>query len=93
MHVVHISRCMYKSNGVFRLHSDLVLIGYKILKILAKVYSRSVDPQKNSRNYLITLSILPFRTPRRSSLQRRSFDIYNYISAVGSKTKKLAVLP
>ena len=40
-----------------------------------KVHSRSVDPQKNRRNYLITRSILIFQTPRGSSLQRRSFDI------------------
>ena len=55
-----------------------------------KVHSHSVDPQKNCRNYLITHSILKFPTPRRPSLQRRSFDIY--ISAVGPKNKKLAVL-
>ena len=55
-----------------------------------KVHSHSVDPQKNRRNYLITLSILKFPTPRRSSLQRRSF--YIYISAVGSKNKKSALL-
>ena len=56
-----------------------------------KVHSRSVDPQKNRRNYLITNSIKRFPTLRRSSLQRRSFDIY--ISAVGPKNKRLAVLP
>ena len=37
---------------------------------------RSVDPQKNRRNYLITRSILKFQIPRRPSLQRRSFDIF-----------------
>ena len=57
-----------------------------------KVHSRSVDPQKNVRNYLIIRSIFKFSTPHRSSSQRRSFDIY-YISVVGSKNKKLAVLP
>ena len=55
------------------------------------VHSRSVDPQKNRRNCLITQSFFKFPTPHTSSLQRRSFDIY--ISAVGSKNKKLAVLP
>ena len=59
--------------------------------IIAEVHSRSVDPQKNCRNYLITCSIKIFPTPRRSSLQRHSFDIC--ISAVASKNKKLAVLP
>ena len=49
----------------------------KVTKL--KVHSRSVDPQENRRNYLITLSIR-----RRSSLHCRSFDIY--ISAVGPKT-------
>ena len=39
------------------------------------VYSRSVDPQKNRRNYLIIGSIFYFLTPRWSSLQRSSFDI------------------
>ena len=52
---------------------------------------RVVDPQKNRCNYLITRSIFKFPTSRRSSLQHRSFDIY--ISAVGPKNKKLAVLP
>ena len=61
---------------------------------LSKVNSCSVDPQKNRRNYLITLSILNFLTPRRCSSQHRSFDIIIiYVSAVGPKTKKLAVLP
>ena len=55
------------------------------------LHLRSVDPQENCRNYLITRSFLKFPTPRRSSLQRRSFGIY--ISAVDSKNKKLAVLP
>ena len=58
---------------------------------ITKVPSRSVDPQKNHHNYVITCSILTFLTPWRSSLQRRSFDIY--VSAVGSKNKKLAILP
>ena len=45
-----------------------------------KVHLRSVDPQKNRRNYLITSSILIFSAPYRSSLQRSSFDIiYIYI--------------
>ena len=58
------------------------------------VLSRSDDPQKNRRKYLITRSILKMLTPHRSSLQRRSFDIiYIYISAVSPKNKKLAVLP
>ena len=59
--------------------------------IADKLHSRSVDPQKNRHNYLITHSILKFPTPCRSLSQRRSFDIY--ISAVGSETKRLAVLP
>ena len=42
---------------------------------VAKVHSRSVDPQKNRRNYVITCSIVKFPTRRRSSLQRRSSDI------------------
>ena len=58
----------------------------------AQVHSRSVDPKKNCPNYLITRSILTFLTPHRSSSQRRSLDIYT-VSAVGPKTKKLAVLP
>ena len=58
---------------------------------LTKVHSRSVDPQKHCRNYLINRSNLKFPTPRRSSLQHSSFDIL-YISAVGSKNKKLAIL-
>ena len=56
-----------------------------------KVHSHSVDPQENHRNYLITYSILKCPTPRRSLSQRCSSDIY--ISTVGSKNKKLAVLP
>ena len=55
-----------------------------------KVHSRSVDPQKNCRNYLIISSnFLIYNTvdPRYSAV------LLIYISAVGSKTKKLAVLP
>ena len=48
-----------------------------------KVHSRSVYPQKNGRNYLITRSIKKISTPHRPSLQHRSFDIY--ISIVGPK--------
>ena len=51
---------------------------------------RSVDSQKSRRNFLITGSNSKFPTPRSSSLQRRSFDMY--ISAVDPKDKKLAVL-
>ena len=36
--------------------------------IKPKVHLRSVDPQKNRCNYLITRSILNFPTPCRSSL-------------------------
>ena len=61
------------------------------MQYITKVHSRSVDPQKNRRTYLNTRSILQFPTPRRPSLQHCSFDIY--ISAVGPKNKKLAVLP
>ena len=56
-----------------------------------KVHSRSVDPHKNRHNYLITCSFLKFPALCRSSSQCRSLDIY--ISTIGSKTKKLAVLP
>ena len=59
--------------------------------VVTKVHSQSVDPQKNYHNYPIAHSILKFPTPRISSLQHRSFDIY--ISDVGLKTKRLAVLP
>ena len=59
--------------------------------LFTKVHSHSVDPQKYRCNSLITHSILNFLTLRRSSLQHCSFDIY--ISAVGPKNKKLAVLP
>ena len=59
--------------------------------VIIKVHMRSVDPQQNRHNYLITHSILKFPRSRRSSLQRRYFDIY--ISAVGPKTKRLAILP
>ena len=74
---------------------------HKVLRVslpieYTKVHSYSVDPQKNRCNYLITCSILNFPTPHRFSL-RHSFDIYIYIyiyiSVVGSKNKKLAVLP
>ena len=63
----------------------------------SKDHLRSVDPQNNCRNYvsIITHSILKFPTPLRSSLQRRSFDIYIYIyiyiSVVDPKNKELAV--
>ena len=69
--------------------NNCILAGYII--IITKVHSRSDDPQKNRRNYLITRSIFKMPTPRRSSLQHRSFDIY--ISAVDPKNKTLAVLP
>ena len=55
------------------------------------LHSCSVGPQKNRRNDLITSSIVKCPTPCRPSLQCRSFDIY--VSAVGLKNKKLAVLP
>ena len=56
-----------------------------------KLRSHSVDPQKNHRNYLI-IQFLNFQyqvDPRHNAV----LLIYIYISAVGSKTKKLAVLP
>ena len=71
--------------------SDDVIHVHKIPGI-SIVHSRSVNPQKNRRNYLITRSILKFPALRRSSLQHLPFDIYIYISAVGSKNKKLAAL-
>ena len=55
-----------------------------------KVHSRSVDPQKNYCNYLITHLIKNFQhhvDPRYSAV------LLMYISAVDSKNKKLAVLP
>ena len=42
--------------------------------------------RKIARIYLIIRSIIKFPPPRRSSLQRRSFD-NNYKSTIGSKTK------
>ena len=60
---------------------------YSII-VYTKDHSWSVDPQKYRRNYLITSLILKFPTPRRPSLQRRSFDAY--ISAVGPKNKKIS---
>ena len=51
----------------------------------SKVHSHSVDPQKNCCNYLITWLILKFPTPRRPSLQCRSFDMH--ISVVGRMNK------
>ena len=75
-------------NKCYALNSEVHIV---IRVMCTKVHSRSVDPQKNCRNHLITRSIKIITTPRRPSLQRRSFDIY--ISAVGPKNKKLAVLP
>ena len=73
-----------------------IIFTHKIILII-KVHLRSVDPQKNHRNYLITRSMLKCPILRRSLLQRYSVDIYTYtyicISAVGPKNKKLAVLP
>ena len=55
-----------------------------------KVHLRSFDPQKNRCNYLITRSIkkkLYHVDPRYSAV------LLIYISAIGSKNKKLAVQP
>ena len=57
--------------------------------IVTIVCSCSVGPQKIRRNFLITRSILKLQQvdPHYSTV------LLIYISAVGSKTKKLAVLP
>ena len=92
MNIMMISSLVVASTLYSTLHStSLGDVDATMNIVIIKVHLRSVDPQKNRRNYLITHSIFNSPIPRRSSLQRRSFDIY--ISAVGPKTKRLAVLP
>ena len=86
-----IKNASFRSYGTFAYLLNAHIRNMNMCMYITKVHSRSVDPQKNCRNYLITHSIFKFPMPCRSSLQCRSFDIY--ISTVGPKNKKLAVLP